>query len=63
MSRPLTNAERQRNYIARLKERAAPILPDVEAIMRALYAARARITELEAKLERAERKLAKAKRK
>ena len=63
MTRPLTSAERQRRYIARLKERAAPMLPDVEAVMRALIAARVRIAELEAKLARAERKLAKAKQK
>jgi hypothetical protein len=63
MAHPLTSAERQRRYIARLKERAAPMLPDVEAVMRALIAARERIAELEAKLARAERKLAKARKK
>jgi hypothetical protein len=55
MARPLTNAERQRRYIARLKERAAPA-PDIETLIRALVAARARIVELETKLERVKRR-------
>ena len=60
MPRPMTNAERQRRYIARLKAQA---IPDHAELARELAQAGARIAELEAKLARAERKLAKARKK
>jgi hypothetical protein len=60
MKRPMTNAERQRRYIARLKAQA---IPDHADLARELAQAKARIAELEAELARTKRKLAKAKQK
>ena len=61
MARALTNAERQRRYIARLKEKAGPTPPNIELLIRAVIALKERNAELEAKLARAKRKLAKLK--
>jgi hypothetical protein len=49
MPRPLTNAERQRKYIARLKAQAAPS-PDLTKLEKELAHAKERIATLEAKL-------------
>ena len=46
----MTNAERQRRYIARLKAQANP---DRTTLAQELAQAKAKIAELEAKLERA----------
>ena len=46
---------------ARLKEKAGPTPPDIELLIRAVIALKERNAELEAKLARAKRKLAKLK--
>lgn len=59
MTRALTNAERQRRYIARLKKAATS--PDHKALARSLAAAKKRIAVLEDQLAHAKHQLAKRK--